>query len=113
MKNKNEMKNSNNNQHHKNLTGGSPKQSNIAGSFCPPIKKMITEVLILPFYIILFFTWWWFPHLIKIMADVGDKLNDDDFFDDVVDTPKEDIEKGKAHLLGHKCTHGQSKQWNY
>ena len=26
-------------QHHKNLTGGSPKQSNIAGSFCPPIKK--------------------------------------------------------------------------
>ena len=44
------------------------------------------------------------------MADVGDKLNDDDFFDDVVDTPKEDIEKGKAHLLGHKCTHGQSKQ---
>ena len=56
MKNKNEMKN--NNQHHKNLTGGSPKQSNIAESFCPPIKKMITEVLlILPFYLILFFIW--------------------------------------------------------
>ena len=29
----------NNNQHHKNLTGSSTKQSNIAGSFCPPIKK--------------------------------------------------------------------------
>ena len=27
------------NQHHKNLTGGSLKQSNITGSFCPPIKK--------------------------------------------------------------------------
>ena len=27
------------NQHHKNLTGGSPKQSNFAGSFCPLIKK--------------------------------------------------------------------------
>ena len=49
------------------------------------------------------------------MADVGDILNDDDFFSDVVDTPKEGIEqhkkreclksvidKGKAHLLGHK-----------
>ena len=41
------MKNSNNNQHHKNLTGGSPKQSNIAGSFCPPIKKVIAEVLLI------------------------------------------------------------------
>ena len=38
MKNNNRIKN-NYNQHHKNLTGGSPKQSNIAGSFCPPIKK--------------------------------------------------------------------------
>ena len=60
------------------------------------------------------------------MADVGDKFNDEDFFDDAVDTPKEDIEqhkkweklksvidKGKAHLLGHKCTHGQGKLWNY
>ena len=109
------------NQHHKNLTGRSPKQSNIAGSFCPPIKKMITEVLlILPLYLILFFIWWRFQHLIKIMADVGDILNDDDFFGDVVDTPKEGIEqhkkreclksvidKGKAHLLGHKWTHGR------
>ena len=54
-----------------------------------------------------------FRHLTKIMADVGDILNDD--FGDVVDTPKEGIEqhkkqeclksvtdKGKAHLLGHK-----------
>ena len=54
MKNKNEMKN--NNQHHKNFTGGFPKKSNICGSFCPPIKKMITEVLlVLPLYLILLF----------------------------------------------------------
>ena len=52
------------------------------------------------------------------MADVGDILNDDYFFGDVVDTPKEGIEqhkkweylksvidKGKAHLLGHIWTH--------
>ena len=33
----------------------------IAGSFCPLIKKMITEVLlILPLYLILFFIWWRF-----------------------------------------------------
>ena len=54
------------------------------------------------------------------MADVGDILNDDDFFGDVVATPKEGIEqhkkreclksvidKGKAHLLGHIWTHGR------
>ena len=52
------------------------------------------------------------------MADVGIILNDDDFFGDIIDTPKEGIEqhkkreclksvkgKGKAHLLGHKWTH--------
>ena len=80
---------------------------------------MITEVLlILPSYLIWFFIWWRFQHLIKIMTDVRDILNDDEFFGDVVDTPKEGIEqlnkqeelksvidKGKAHLLGNKCTH--------
>ena len=82
---------------------------------------MITEVLlILPLYLILFFIWWRFRHLIKIMADVGDILNDNEFFGDIVDTPKEGIEqhkkreelksvidKGKPHLLGHKWTHGR------
>ena len=29
------------------------------------------------------------------MANVGDKLNDNEFFGDVVDTPKEDIEQHK------------------
>ena len=81
----------------------------------------MTEVLlILPLYLILFFIWWRFRHLIKIMADVGDILNDNELFGDVVDTPKESIEqhkkpeelrsvigKGKANLLGPKWTHGR------
>ena len=80
---------------------------------------MITEVLlVLPLYLILLFIWWQFRHLIKITADVGDILNDNEFFGDVVDTPKEGIEqhkkreylksvidKGKTHLLGNKWTH--------
>ena len=54
---------------------------------------MITEVfLVLPLYLILIFIWWRFRRLMKIMASVGDILNDDDFFGDVVDTPKEGIE---------------------
>ena len=46
--------------------------------------KMVTEVLllILSLYLILFFTWWRSRHLINIMADVENILNDDDFFGD-------------------------------
>ena len=79
---------------------------------------MITEVLlVLPLYLILFFIWWRFQPLIKAMTDVGD-IFDDDFFGDIVDTPKESIEqhkkqeelksvidKGKEYLLGSKWTH--------
>ena len=90
MKIKNEMKNNNN----KNHLGGSPKQSIIAGSFCP-IKKMITEViLVLPLYLILFFIWWRFQALIRAMTDVED-IFDNDFFGDIVGTPKEGIEQHK------------------
>ena len=49
------------------------------------------------------------------MASVGNILNDDDFFDDVVDTPKEGIEQHKKReelksvtdkgKLRHKWTH--------
>ena len=52
------------------------------------------------------------------MADVRDTLNNDDFFGNVADTPKEGIEqhkkreelksvidKGKVHLLRHKWTY--------
>ena len=77
-------------------------------------KKMITEVLVLPLYLILFFIWWRFRHLIKIMADVGDILNDDEFFGDVVDIPKKGTEQHKKRKelkslidrgkLGHKWT---------
>ena len=57
---------------------------------------MIIELLlVLPLYLILFFIWWRFRLLIKIMADVGDILNDDEFFGDIVDTPKKSIEKHK------------------
>ena len=51
------------------------------------------------------------------MADVGDILNDDGFFGDIVDTPKEGIEQHKIReelkslidkgKLGHKWTHGR------
>ena len=54
------------------------------------------------------------------MADVGDILNDNDFFGDIVDTPKEGlvqhkkreelesvISMDKVHILGHKWTHGR------
>ena len=54
------------------------------------------------------------------MANVENMLIDDDFSGDIVDTAKEGIEqhkkreclksvidKGKAHLLGHKWTHGR------
>ena len=51
---------------------------------------MITEVLlVLSLYLILFFIWWQFRHLIKIMADVGELLNDDEIFGDAADAPKE------------------------
>ena len=64
--------------------------------------------------------WYRFKPVIKAMADVENLLNDGEFFGDIVDTPKEGIEqnkkreclknvidKGKAHLLGHKWTHGR------
>ena len=92
------------NQYHKNLTGGSPKQGNITGLFRPPVKKMITEMLlILPLYLILFFIWWRFRDLIRVMPDVGDILNDVEFFGDAVDTPKEGTEKQKKTRRIKEC----------
>ena len=54
------------------------------------------------------------------MADFVEILNDNEFFGDVVDAPKEGteqhkkreelksvIDKGKVHLLGHKWTYGR------
>ena len=62
--------------------------------------------------------WYRFRRLIKTMGDIENILTNDEFFGDTVDTPKEGIEqhkkreclksvidKGKAHLLGHKWTH--------
>ena len=72
-------------------------------------------LLVLPLYLILFFIWYRFRHLIKIMADAGDILNDNEFFRNVVDTPKEGTEQHKKRevlksvidkgKLGHKWTH--------
>ena len=56
---------------------------------------MITEELqVLPLHLILFFICWRFRGLIKIMASVGDIWNNE-FFNDVVDTPKEATEQHK------------------
>ena len=53
------------------------------------LKKMITEVLlVLPLYLILFFIRWRLRPVIKVMTDVENILNDDDFFGDVLHTPK-------------------------
>ena len=49
---------------------------------------MVTEVLSILPYLILFFIWWRFRYLIKVMGDDENKLNDDEFFGDIVDTPK-------------------------
>ena len=50
---------------------------------------MITEVLlILLLYLILFLIWYRFRHVIKSMTDVENILNNDDFFGDIVGTPK-------------------------
>ena len=75
------------NNNNKNIPGGSPKQSTIAGSFCwvdfrlKKKKKIITEVLlVLPLYLILFFIWWRFRPVIKAMASVENILNDYDSF---------------------------------
>ena len=73
----------------------SQSKSTIAGSFWL-LKKMVTEVLlVLPSDLILLFICCRFRHLIKMMADVGDTLNDDDFLGDIVDTPKEGIQQHK------------------
>ena len=51
---------------------------------------MITEVLsVLPLYLKVFFICWRLRPVIKAMIDVEKILNDNDFFGDVVDTPKE------------------------
>ena len=42
---------------------------------------------------LLFVIWWRFQHVIKVMVDVENILNDDESFGDTVDTPKEGIEQ--------------------
>ena len=57
-----------------------PSKVTSLGVFVLQLKKMSTGVLlILPLHTILFFIWWRFRYLIKIMAAVGDILNDNEF----------------------------------
>ena len=49
----------------------------------------------MPLYLILFFIWWRFRYVIKAMVDVENILNNDGFFGDIIDTPKEGIEQYK------------------
>ena len=59
-----------------------------------PMKKMITEVLlILLVSAVLFVIWLRFRHVIKMMADVENIWKDEEFFGDTVDTPKEGVEQ--------------------
>lgn len=57
------------------------------------IKKMTTEVLLLQLtlhlYVILLVIW----HVIKMMADIENISNDDEFLAGTVDTPKEGAEQ--------------------
>ena len=78
------------------------------GDFDLRFLKNDYRLLILPLYLILFFIWYRFQHLIKIMGDVGDILNHDELFGDIVDTPKKGIEKHKNDPInwpspGLKC----------
>ena len=70
---------------------------------------MIIEVLlVLPLYLILFFIWWRFQTLIKAMTDIEDiLLNDNDFFGDTVDTPKEGTEQHEKRGMFK----GSHRQW--
>ena len=52
-------------------------------------------LLVLPLYLISFLICWPFRYVITTMASVGDILSDDDFLDDVVDTPKEGAAQNK------------------
>ena len=80
---------------------------------------MITEVLlILPLHVILFAIWWQFQHLIKMVADVDSILNDDEFFADTIDRPKEGVEQHKKRgclkeAISKGKVLGGKKQWTH
>ena len=88
---------------------------------------MVTKVLlILPLYMVWFFISYRFRHVLNIMTNVKNILNDDEFFGDTADTPKDGIEqhkkqeclksaisKGKSHLLGGKWTQEKVDKASY
>ena len=76
---------------------------------------MITEVLLmLPLYLILFFIWCQLQHLIKAMVDIENVLKDDEFFGDIVDTPKEGIDQHKkGEELKSAIDKGRLYKWTH
>ena len=80
---------------------------------------MITEVLfMLPLHLTLFLIWLRFRHVIKIMSDVENILNDEEFFGDTVNTPKEGVEQHKKReCLKSAISKGKvldgKKQWTH
>ena len=67
---------------------------------------MIEVLLLLPFHVILFVIWWRNQPVIKMMTDVESILNEDEFFADTVDTPKEGVKQHKKR----ECFEGCNKQ---
>ena len=56
-------------------------------------KKIITEIVpVLPLYIVLFVRWWRFLYIINIISIEENKLSNDEFFADSIDTPEEGVE---------------------
>ena len=47
---------------------------------------------VLLLYIVLFVRWWRFLYIINIISFGENKLNDDEFFTDSIDTPEEGVE---------------------
>ena len=55
-------------------------------------RKVVAGINITPIWRIVSI-WWRFWHVIKMMANVENLLNDDEFFADIIDTPKEGFEQ--------------------
>ena len=66
-----------------------------AAYYCYFCYDVLSLVLLSLMYVILFVIWWRFRHVIKMMVDVENILNNKVFFGHTVDTPKEGVEQHK------------------
>ena len=79
---------------------------------------MFAWVINIAIILILLFIWWRFLHVIKEMTDNESMLNDDQFFADTVDTPREGIEQHKKgeylkSTISKGKVLGRKKQWTH